>query len=43
MRDEENSFPTILGPEQRKLYAELDEQADLVPEINDHQNTLKHQ
>lgn len=35
MREEEESFPTITGPEQRKLYAELNELADLVPEIND--------
>ena len=43
MREEEGSFPLVMGPEQRKLYAELDELADLVPEINDIQYTLKHQ
>lgn len=36
MKDEnENSLPTIIGPEQRKLYQDLDEIADLVPDIND--------
>jgi hypothetical protein len=40
MKDTE--VPTILGTEQRKLYQELNELADLVPEINDLQYTLKH-
>jgi hypothetical protein len=40
---EEHSLPTIIGAEQRKLYKELDEFADLVPEINDLQYTLKAQ
>jgi hypothetical protein len=43
MKEEEGSYPTIMGPEQRKLYEELNELADLVPEINDIQYTLKHQ
>lgn len=40
---EEDSLPTIIGAEQKKLYQELDELADLVPEINDIQYTLKNQ
>lgn len=35
MQEIDNSFPTIVGTEQRKLYQEIEELADLVPEIND--------
>jgi hypothetical protein len=42
MQYEEHSLPTIVGPEQKKMYKELNELADLVPEINDIQHTQKH-
>ena len=34
-QENENSLPTIIGPEQKKMYQEIEELADLVPEIND--------
>ena len=34
-QENENSLPTIIGPEQKKMYQEIEELVDLVPEIND--------
>ena len=34
-QENEISLPTIIGPEQKKMYQEIEELADLVPEIND--------